>query len=275
MYSFNFAVFDQFQHDSECTSSSSKRQHQEEEKEDDEEWEYEEEGISDDVSVERGAARDRPYSILDQVGKSSKQHYSSLEKHINVMLVRHKEEYRKMFCKDLPSKFDDIDYALVNNHSFVSCVLHYFGNTAQTYTKEKNPLLSFKSADTLYSAFKTYFSRQKFPNHPMPRPFEERFWKFYRKNLLKWKEAQNVADGKGVDLIKSKEIANDEDRWTIFVMCVWHNLANAFMFGLLYNMLVQIGGRVSEASTILKSEIRAKVSDTGNSFDKSDLSKMI
>ena len=147
MYSFNVAVFDQFQHDSECTSSSSKRQHQEEEKEDNEESEYEEEGISDDVSVDRGAARDRPYSILDQVGKSSKQHYSSLEKHINVMLVRHKEEYRKMFCKDLPSKFDDIDYALVNNHSFVSCVLHYFGNTAQTYTKEK--ILCYRSSQLI------------------------------------------------------------------------------------------------------------------------------
>ena len=81
-----------------------------------------------------------------------------------------------MLCKDLPSKFNDIDYNLVNNHSFVSCVLHYFGNTAQTYMKEKNHLLSFKSADTLYSAFKTYFSMQKFPNHLMPRPFEERFW---------------------------------------------------------------------------------------------------
>eukprot|EP00957_Ditylum_brightwellii_P066387 5039998-Ditylum_brightwellii.AAC.1 len=65
---------------------------------------------------------------------------------------------------------------------------------------------------------------------------EEHFWKVYRKSLQKWKEAQNVADRKVVDLIKSKEIANDGDQWTIFAD--WQ--------------------KSQLASTILKSEIRAK-----------------
>ena len=60
--------------------------------------------------------------------------------------------------------------------------------------------------------------------------------------------------------MKPKETANDDDRWTIFVICTWANMVSASIFALLLNVLVQIGGRVSKARTMLKSELKAKVS---------------
>ena len=230
----------------------------------------EEENYSNDdascttTSSKRHQTNDGQFNILTDVGKSSKDHYSSLQMHINIMLSCHKTLYKSplFYNKTLPDSFDDITYDLVSNHHFVSVVLHYFGCTAKTYGKVNNPLMSYKSADTYYSSFKTYFCRNKFNTDAMPIPFEDRFWSVYRKRLTRWKEAQSIEKGLGVELVKPKETASEDDIWTIFVMCTWSNMVSGFMFACLLNVLIQIGGCISKACTMLKTEMQAKVSSS-------------
>eukprot|EP00957_Ditylum_brightwellii_P084279 6407908-Ditylum_brightwellii.AAC.1 len=116
---------------------------------------------------------------------------------------------------------------------------------ATCYYKEKGNLLAYKAADQDLSTFKTYFTMQRFNHQPHPRPFEDRFWSVYRKNILDCKEGQKRQKGLRGSFIKLKEIADNKDCWTIFVICMWSNL-------------IKIRGRLSEIATVAKSHIKAK-----------------
>eukprot|EP00957_Ditylum_brightwellii_P187601 14285394-Ditylum_brightwellii.AAC.1 len=75
--------------------------------------------------------------------------------------------------------------------------------------------------------------------------------------LTKWKEAQSIEKGLGVDLVKPKETASEDDIWTIIVICTWTNVVSGFMFACLLSVLSQIGGHISKACTMLKTEMQA------------------
>jgi len=200
------------------------------------------------------------YNVLNDANNSTKDQYSAIKMHLDCMLSKHRKEYEGKYKKKLPLSFDKITYNHVNCHFFVSCVCHFLGNNARQYGKDKNDLLAWKAADQYLSAFKTYFSRVKFSKKDEPIPFQSRFWSLYRSRLETWKRAEKNKDGKGGNLVNPKEAATEEDRWAIFAMCCWSNSLRGSLFCLIFNLLIQIGGRVSEASTMLKSDLKAKVS---------------
>ena len=72
---------------------------------------------------------------------------------------------------------------------------------------------------------------------------------------IKWAQAKI----KNKLLSTPKSCATESDRWTIFGMCVWGNTRDGALFNTLMNVLFQIGGRVSEGSTVSKHDIKALV----------------
>ena len=64
---------------------------------------------------------------------------------------------------------------------------------------------------------------------------------------------------KNDQLSTPKVCATESDRWTIFGMCMWGNTQDGAMFNALMNVLCQIGGRVSEGSTVSKRDLNAVV----------------
>eukprot|EP00957_Ditylum_brightwellii_P062927 4775104-Ditylum_brightwellii.AAC.1 len=99
---------------------------------------------------------------------------------------------------------------------------------------------------------------QRFNTNKYPKPFEDRYWSHYRKKLLDCKEKQRRHKCLGGSLIKSKEAADNRDCWRILVMCMRSNVMKGSMFAVLCNLIIQIGGRLSEIATVAKSHIKAK-----------------
>eukprot|EP00957_Ditylum_brightwellii_P066422 5042620-Ditylum_brightwellii.AAC.1 len=85
--------------------------------------------------------------------------------------------------------------------------------------------------------------RMKCNTQPCPIPFEDRFGGVYRRKNLDCKEGQKRQKGLEGSLIKSKEIADNRDHLSIWMMSLWSNL---------------IGGRVNDILTDAKSHIKAK-----------------
>eukprot|EP00957_Ditylum_brightwellii_P197059 15012544-Ditylum_brightwellii.AAC.1 len=84
------------------------------------------------------------------------------------------------------------------------------------------------------------------------------YWSHYRTNFLDCKQKQRRQNSIGGPLIKSKEVADNRERWTIFVMCMWSNVMKGSMLVVLSNLMIQIGGRLSEIATLAKPHIKAK-----------------
>eukprot|EP00957_Ditylum_brightwellii_P004044 307391-Ditylum_brightwellii.AAC.1 len=99
------------------------------------------------------------YNVIEDAGKSTSDHHSTLRRHIDTMLSGHCKEYKVIYQAVSP-KLENCD------------------------------LLAYKAADQYFSAFKTYFMMQKFNTQPCPRPFEDRFWSVYRRNILDCKEGK-------------------------------------------------------------------------------------
>eukprot|EP00957_Ditylum_brightwellii_P059210 4493986-Ditylum_brightwellii.AAC.1 len=100
--------------------------------------------------------------------------------------------------------------------------------------------------------------KRKFNKNDCPIPFEDSIWSHYRKNILDCKEKHLRQKDLGGSLIKSKEIADNRDCSTIFVMCMWSNLMKGSMCVVICNLMIKIGGRLSEIATVVKSHIKAK-----------------
>jgi hypothetical protein len=83
-------------------------------------------------------------------------------------------------------------------------------------------------------------------------------WSRYRSKLRMFKVAQAVANNKLLSC--PKKSANDDDRWSMFGMCVWGNTTSGALFLALMSILFQVGGRVSEGSTVNKSNFKCQVS---------------
>ena len=198
-------------------------------------------------------------NILDNLNPSLDRHQQSLRKHLEYMWRHHFDFYKERCGGKLtfPKTVEDIKYKHINDDNFISQVTHFLGKNARAFYNISNEKLSPKSADDYLSAFKKWcllrFRQQKEPN-----TFKAFQWNQYRTKLKKWKKQERLVQGK--PLSKPTTAANDTDRWTSFAMCVWCNLVQGALFLLVFNILVQIGGRVSESSTCLKEDITVEVS---------------
>eukprot|EP00957_Ditylum_brightwellii_P182629 13910956-Ditylum_brightwellii.AAC.1 len=114
-------------------------------------------------------------------------------------------------------------------------------------------LLAPMAADDYLSTFKHMFTNM-FRDKTQALPFQPHNWSKHRQKLKAWKKVEQVKDEKPV--FKPTEYASNEDRWTVFVMCDWCNLLKGAMFLLIMNIMMQIGGRVGEGSTIMKEGIK-------------------
>ena len=206
---------------------------------------------------------------MDDIHKSSEVKTNAMKKHLDYMLKNNAE----LECPILPgayvdsvggsqnlpmpASFNDITYDHVTNFSFVGKVVSFFGNHACKYYNPQNGLLDYESATGYLSSFKSYFTL-KYKCLDCIKPFDDKMWSRYRSKLRMFKVAQAVANNKLLSC--PKKAANDDDRWSMFGMCVWGNTTSGALFLALMSILFQVGGRVSEGSTVNKSNFKCQVS---------------
>ena len=59
----------------------------------------------------------------------------------------------------------------------------------------------------------------------------------------------------------AQKAAEDDDRWIMFGIGLWGNTKQGVLLIALMSILFQVGGRVSEGSTVYKADVRTKVSN--------------
>eukprot|EP00957_Ditylum_brightwellii_P106987 8162854-Ditylum_brightwellii.AAC.1 len=82
-------------------------------------------------------------------------------------------------------------------------------------------------------------------------------WTWYRGKLQDMKVAQAKAVQK--QLSTPTKLASDNNRLTIFGPCTWGNTKDGGLLIALMSILFQVGGRVSEGSTVSKTNLKAGV----------------
>jgi len=208
--------------------------------------------------------------IMDDEHKSSSDKRSSMITHINYML-KHNAEVECSVLPDctidhvganltipMPESFAHITYEHVTSFKFIGKVVTYFASHAYKFCKEKSGLLSYLSATGYLSAFKTHFVL-KYKERSEIKPFADKMWTRYRSKLRRLKIAQALAAKKL--LSEPKKAAEDDDRWTMFGIGLWGNTKQGARLIALMSILFQVGGRVSEGSTVHKEDLRTKVSN--------------